>query len=180
MGSPDAGVFPPDLVQSGGFNEALRGMVNREFLASERHVNQHRRAVREGMHPHLAEFERLLLKRMARLGVPMFAAEVYRPPDRQAELKALGHSKVSVSAHQYGLAVDIVHGTRAWNLDERQWKLIGHVGKELAVQKGIKLRWGGDWGGDGGPLDWDPAHWEIKGWKDLIGGYPRWENVRPI
>lgn len=178
MGESDQGVFPPDLVQSEGFAEALRGMVNREFLASERHVNQHRRAVREGMHPHLAEFERLLIRRLAKHGVPLFAAEVYRSPARQAELLVTGFSKLAIGPHQFGLAVDIVHGTRAWNLDKRQWALIGHLGNELATQRGWKLRWGGDWDGDGGPVDWDPAHWEVKDWKNQIAGYPKWPNVR--
>jgi len=169
MGQPDAAVFPPDATVAESFNEALRAMVDREFLASERHQHQHRRAVRDGCHPDLVEFERLFIKRMAKLGVPMFAAEFYRSPDRQNDMFALGHSKARAghSAHQFGLGVDIVHGTKAWGLSERQWQLIGHTGKELAAQKGFKLVWGGDW-----KSIWDPAHWELKDWRSLMGGYP--------
>lgn len=171
MGSDPDPAFPPDLVQSGGFAEALRGMVNRQFLVTEKHVHQHRRAVRAGAHPAILEFEKAFIRRMAKLGVPMHASEVYRTPDRQNDLYALGNSKAKAgqSPHQFGLAADLIHSVMGWNLDQRQWKLIGHVGKEIAVQKGLKLEWGGDW------EFYDPAHWQVKGWKALIGGYP-WQG----
>ena len=176
-------VFPPDLVQSGGFAEALRGMVNREFLTSEKHVDQHRRAVRAGAYPAILEFEKVFIRRMAKLGVPFHASEVYRTPDRQNDLHALGHSKAKAgqSPHQFGLAADLIHSVKGWALDERQWKLVGHVGKEAARSCGllepergprkgrVYIEWGGDWD------FYDPAHWQVKGWKALMGEYP-WKS----
>lgn len=154
---------PPSDLQA-----ALRGMVDRPFLATRRYQEQQERAWREGAHPDILEFERCFIKRMKRHGIPMFASEVIRTPERQDELYALGHSKAKAgqSPHQHGMAVDLVHSVLGWNLDPAQWRLVGHVGKELATQKGIKLVWGGDW------AFYDPAHWEIVGWKAQVDQYP--------
>lgn len=141
----------------------LRGMIDRSFLLSERHKGQHNRADRSRGHPTLLEFERVLIKRFAKLGVPMFAHCVYRNDVEQQSLYARGLSKAKPgqSAHNHGLAVDIVHGTKAWDLTRKQWDLVGHVGKEVAASLGIKVEWGGDWS------FYDPAHWELANWRDI-------------
>src|SRR5690606_17376323 len=94
--------------------------------------------------------------------IPMFATEVWRDASRQDMLYVQGHSnaRAGQSAHQYGLAVDIVHGVKAWDMPETAWKMIGHIGKELAIQNGLHIMWGGDF-----KSLWDPAHWEIRDWK---------------
>lgn len=166
MGTPDAGEFPADREDDRTYAAALAGLVARDWLTSENHVAQHKRAARaspetgEFAHADLLEFERLLIKRLAKLGVPMFAPEVWRSKERQDELYVLGHSKAKAgqSPHQHGMAVDIVHGQLGWNLSPKQWAVIGHIGKELAAAKGWKIQWGGDW------KFYDPAHWEIKDW----------------
>ena len=65
------------------------------------------------------------------------------------------------SPHNYGLAVDIIHGTKAWDLTRKQWEIVGHMGKEVAAQLGVKVVWGGDW------KFYDPAHWELANWRDI-------------
>lgn len=165
-------VPPPEYQDGGEFGAELRDMRDRAFVASERYQEQQWRAQREwsergetrAAHPELLEFERKLIKRMAKLGVPMFAFCVYRNGRQQELLKEQGLSKAGAgfSPHQYGLAVDIVHGTKAWNLSRKQWALVGHIGKEVAAQLGIKVRWGGDW------AFYDPAHWELADWTVLV------------
>nr|WP_245369132.1 M15 family metallopeptidase [Agrobacterium tumefaciens] len=93
----------------------------------------------------------------------MFAHCVYRDDVEQQRLyvKGLSKAKPGQSAHNYGLAVDIVHGTKAWDLTRKQWDLIGHIGKEVAASLGIKVEWGGDWS------FYDPAHWELANWRDI-------------
>lgn len=150
---------------------ALRGMVDRPFLASQRYQEQQQRANMEGAHPDIVEFTRCMVKRLAKHGIPVFASEVIRSPERQDDLYALGttRAKGGQSAHQYGCAVDIVHSVQGWGLSEREWKLIGHVGKELIAQKGLRVEsfaWGGDWG------FYDPAHWQIADWKAQREQYP--------
>lgn len=163
--------FPGDSPVPKTFGEALAGLVNREFLASKRWQEQQWRAQRHGAHPDILEFERVFIKRMGKLGVPMFAPEVYRTPERQEDLYALGNSKAKggQSPHQWGCAVDIVHSVKGWDMHPKAWALVGHVGKELIAQKGLAIEsfaWGGDWG------FYDPAHWQLKDWKNLKGGYP--------
>lgn len=77
-----------------------------------------------------------------------------------------GHSKAKAgqSAHNYGLAIDLIHGIFGWDIPRESWELIGHIGKEVATQNGLKLVWGGDW-----KTLWDPAHWEVAGWREIAG-----------
>lgn len=160
--------FPLDVAVPATYGDALRGIIDRGFLGSRKWQEQQWRANREGIHPDIREFETLLVRRMAKIGVPMFAAEVVRTPERQNELYALGNSKAKAgqSPHQFGLAADIVHSVKGWNLDRKAWALIGHVGKELAQQRGLKITWGGDW------EFYDPAHWEVTFWKQVKEDFP--------
>jgi hypothetical protein len=160
--------FPLDVKVGPGFDDALRGMVDRTMLQSQKWQEQQWRAVRLGMHPDLLEFEKLLIRRMAALGVPMFAHSGIRSAAEQEALFADGVTKAKggESPHNYGMAVDVVHSVLAWNLTRRQWDLVGHVGKEVAAARGLKLEWGGDW------RFYDPAHWQLAGWRLLAGKYP--------
>lgn len=180
--------FPGDEPGVGpAFDDALRALRDRDFCQSQKFQEQQWRAVRTtkdggGVYPDLLEFERVFIKRMRALGVPMFCAEAIRSAERQNELFALGVSKAraGLGAHEFGLAVDIVHGTKAWNLTKRQWALVGHVGKEAARSVGflvdddkarnasVRLIWGGDWG------FYDPAHWEVGNFHNIKGGFPKW------
>ena len=139
-------------------------MAARPFRASQKWQEQQWRADREGAHPHILEFEKLLIRRLAKLGVPMFASELNRSLERQNDLYALGNSRARAgeSAHQYGCAVDVVHSVHGWNLGPKGWALVGHVGKELAAQRGLKVTWGGDFA-----KLWDPAHWELAEWREV-------------
>lgn len=152
------------LATDGGKYEAeLRGMRNRAFLEDSRYMSQQTRALRAGCHPDILEFERKFVRRMAKLGIPMFCHTALRDHEEQSSLYVRGYSnaRAGQSPHNYGLAVDIVHGTKAWELTQKQWELVGHLGKELAAQLGIKVEWGGDW------AFYDPAHWELANWRDI-------------
>ncbi|MBB4952251.1 hypothetical protein H4S14_000293 [Agrobacterium vitis] len=153
-------ISPPDGEK---YSAELRGMIDRSFIASDRHKGQHNRADRSRVHPEIVEFERVFIKRMAKLGVPMFAHCVYRSDTEQQRLYVRGNSraKPGQSPHAYGFAVDLVHGTKAWDLTRKQWDLVGHVGKEVAASLGLHVVWGGDWS------FYDPAHWELAGWRSL-------------
>lgn len=160
------------------FGDALRGMADRPFLKSQKWQDQQWRAVREGAHPDILEFERVMIKRMAKLGVPMFAHCVVRSLEQQAAEFAEGNSRAKPgnSPHNYGCAVDLVHSTKAWGLSEKEWLLIGHVGKELITQKGLaitSLAWGGDW------KFYDPAHWELADWRVQKEGFP-WPRLEKL
>lgn len=159
------------MVEPATYSEALRGLVNREFLASQNYQQQQWRANRNGAHPAILEFERVLVKRLAKAGVPMFAHCVVRGQADQQRLFDEGKSKDSPADGMWphrAFAVDIVHGVKAWNLTKKEWAVIGHYGKETAKSLGLKVDWGGDW------RFYDPAHWQVTGWKLLITKDSTW------
>lgn len=153
-----------DAAEVTDYASALRGVASVVFCKSEKYREQQWRADRVGAHPDILDFERLLIRRMRRLNVPMFAHCVMRNEEEQAVLRSRGHSRAGPgqSPHQHGFAVDIVHGMKAWDLDRKTWALVGHIGKEVAAQAGIHVEWGGDW------EFYDPAHWQLTNWKQLV------------
>lgn len=154
------------------FKDALREMVDRPFLASIRYSEQQTRADRDLCHPDILVFEKALVKRLKDMGVPMFCHCARRGAVEQQKLFDEGYSKAmpGQSPHNFGLAVDVIHGTRAWELSRKSWEVIGHVGKEVAQARGIKLKWGGDW------EFYDPAHWQLADWDNLVDP-ATWEPV---
>lgn len=152
---------------SSAYADELAGMVNRAFTFSPTYSDQQRRADRTGAREELLEFERKLIKRAFKLGIPLFAHCVVRGATTQDRLYRQGFSKAKAghSPHNYGCAVDLVHGTKAWALTQKQWLILGHLGHEVARQIGVKIAWGGDWKEPGQLLGWDPAHWELADWR---------------
>lgn len=149
---------------------ALRGVADVPFLLTRNYQEQQWRADRRGAHPNILTFEKLFVRRMAQHNVPVFAHNMIRDLGHQQRLfdEGVSKAKPGQSPHQYGCAVDIVHGTKAWALTDEQWLLIGHIGHELAAQLGVKVEWGGDWRRK--PTDkvgWDPAHWQLANWRDV-------------
>lgn len=146
-------------------------MKDPAFCLCERYSDQQARADRNGADPRILEFEKKLVARMRKLGVPMFAHCVYRSDEEQRRLFDLGTSKAlpGQSPHQYGMAVDIIHGTRGWELTRPQWEIVAHVADEVARSIGVHIRWGGEWDGDRETKRdrWDPAHFELQDWKNL-------------
>lgn len=161
---------PEPTVRPGSqWADSIRGMADRPFLTSAKFHEQQKRAVREGAHPDIVEFEKRMIKRMAGLGVPMFGHCVIRSVEQQEREFAEGDSKVRFGPHNVGCAIDLVHSVKAWSLTRLQWEVVGHVGNEVIAQAGlsiVSLAWGGDW------KFYDPAHWEIDGWRSVQTRYP--------
>jgi hypothetical protein len=160
-GDPPADDTVPGL--GGTYAAELRGIVDHAFCFSEKYGEQQMRADRFKAQPDVLEFERKLIKRCRKLGIPLFAHCVNRSAEEQTRLYVKGVTKANAgeSPHNYGCAVDLVHGTKAWGLTRKQWEVIGHLGKELAIQNGLKVTWGGDWS------FYDPAHWELTNWREI-------------
>lgn len=154
---------PPESAQETSYRMALAEIADRQFCQSVKYGEQQWRADRVKAHQRILEFERLLVKRLRRVDVPVFAPTIWRNEADQNAAYVLGHSKAKwgESPHNYGCAVDIIHGIRGWDLSRRQWDIIGHIGKELAIQNALRITWGGDW-----KTIWDPAHWELTDWHD--------------
>jgi hypothetical protein len=155
---------PPDAPEDASLRQSLASIADRQFCLGVKYSEQQLRADRTIAHPEIDDFGRLLVKRMRRLDVPMFVSTLFRGRDDQESAYVLGHSKAhwGQSAHNFGCAVDVIHGVKGWGLTRQEWSIIGHVGKELAAQRGLKVTWGGDW-----ERPWDPAHWELTDWRAL-------------
>lgn len=161
---PDELPIPETAMVSGGYREALNSIRDRAYLMGERYAAQQMRADRQGVNMHLLGFYDAFQRQLRALGVPMFAAEFSRSPERQDELRAAGMTKAlrGQSPHGYGLAFDLVHSKLGWDLTRQQWTLIGHIGKSVAARGRMKIDWGGDW------EFYDPAHWQVRGWRLLV------------
>ena len=92
----------------------------------------------------------------------MFTHCVWRSQNEQNKVNSLGHSKAKYghSPHNFGMAADIIHSLQGWELSEKEWDVIGLLGKDCARSLGIKIKWGGDFANL-----YDPAHWELADWK---------------
>lgn len=91
---------------------------------------------------------------------------------RAAQTKAYkqGNSKVTFgnSAHNYvpAVAVDLFPAPYDWD-DRDSFIKLSKVIFRIAKEKGIPLRWGGDWNGDGNLSDgWDMPHYELNPWRE--------------
>jgi hypothetical protein len=147
--------------------------MNPQFLKTSKYREQQGRAFREGAFPEIVVFEKAFIRELKKRGMPFFAHNMVRTFAEQDGLYVRGVTKARAgqSPHNYGLAVDIIHSNYAWDVfnDPSSCEIVGHLGKEVAQRVGVNIEWGGDWG-------WDPAHWEITGWKILKDQYPSWER----
>jgi len=166
--------FPLDTKVYATYQEARAGLVDRDMVVSRKYKEQQWRAMRIGAHPDIVFFARLLIAKAGAQGIPLFPHEFVRTPARQQWLKDTGKSDASPAKgpHVWGCAVDIIHSTKGWNLTAMQWELIGSIGKELAIQRALHITWGGDWPPLKNKVGWDPAHWQIHGWRSQMTGYP--------
>ncbi|MBX8827819.1 hypothetical protein, partial [Ochrobactrum sp. SFR4] len=85
---------------------ARRSMMNRTFIQSQKYKDQQMRAVKDGAHPDILEFEKRLITRMRKQDVPLFCLYCWRGEDEQNALFVRGHSKARFgqSAHNFGMA----------------------------------------------------------------------------
>lgn len=158
----DTGECCPDH-RPGDMRDAMRVMQDHEFFKTRKYEDQQWRAVREGAHILILEFEKALIKKARECGIPLYAHCVVRTKEEQARVFKEGFSKTPPTgqwAHQH-CAVDIIHCKYGWNLNGEQWRLIAHLGKEVAKMRGIDIVHGGDW-----KSPWDPAHWELAQWRE--------------
>lgn len=74
------------------------------------------------------------------------------------------------SAHNYvpAIAFDLFPAPYDWN-NRQSFTDLSEVIMKIAKEKGIPLRWGGDWNMDGDKTKsdaWDMPHYELHPWRD--------------
>lgn len=147
----------------------LLGLRDRAFMMGEKYAAQQLRASREGCRPEILAFYDAFQRQLRALGVPMFAHTFIRSSNAQDAAYAAGKSRAQAgeSPHNYGMAFDLIHSRRAWELTPREWLVIGHIGKDVAARNQMKITWGGN-DGPGDDFAWDPAHWQMRNWRSLL------------
>lgn len=168
------GYYPGEVVVHDTYKQARAEMIDRDMIVSRRYQEQQWRALRIGAHPQIIDFMVMFIAKCKKLNIPIFASEVVRTAERQKQLFEQGFSDVqgAKAPHPYGCAVDLVHSVHGWNLSKKQWELLGTLGKELAKQRAIPIVWGGDWPPIVDKVGWDPAHWQLKHWRQEMTGFP--------
>lgn len=155
-------------------------IVDKEQVVSRKLMEQRARPIVGGAAPELLDFIALFYRRMDKRGIPVFAHTVIRTREQQYVEFLEGDSLIDPRKKQWphmGTAVDIIHSIHAWNMSDYEWLIFGEVGKELAIQRGIDIVWGGDWKRPANKVvGWDPAHWELRGWRELQTQYP-WKET---
>jgi len=71
-----------------------------------------------------------------------------RSAERQEQLLGKGATKVKYSKHMDGKAVDLAPYPIDWE-DRERFHYMGGMIRGIAKQLNVRVRWGGDWDGDG-------------------------------
>lgn len=159
------------------WKEAIVRIVNKQQCASQKLQEQRARPIAGGADPDLLEFLWVFYTRMSGRGIPVFAHTIIRDYDTQLKLYEDGFSDDSPKDGKWphmGFAADIVHSIYAWDMSDYEWLIFGEVGKELAIQRNLDMVWGGDWfrKGSKARVGWDPAHWEVRDWRERVSQVP--------
>jgi hypothetical protein len=144
------------------YTAAAYALADSKALQRKEVIRKQTETQYEGVHPEIVAFWKAMLQACKARNIPVLAFEMLRDEARQNELYAQGRSKAKGgdSPHQYGLAVDIVHAQKYWQISKKEWDILGSIGKEVARKRNIKIEWGGEF-----ETLWDPAHWQLMGWR---------------
>lgn len=179
--SPDR-FFPGDLpIEVERWAAPERLAVQPAFFTTEGHLRQHERADWAHVDPRLMYWAALFIEYARKRSIPLYVHCALRGAAEQERLVAEGHSKAPYprSAHNIGEAVDIVHARFHWSMTDKEWALLGVLGRlaldrvNAQLPKARKLAL--NWGGYDGPQDrfaWDPAHWEIADYRQRVRELP--------
>lgn len=144
------------------YGALMRAMQDPAFCRSTKFAEQQARANRTGAHPDIIEFERRFIRKLRSYNLPFYCHTMVRTRADQRSAYARGVSRIrgdKAFPHEKW-AVDIIHGTKGWDLSKKQWDIIGHIGLEVAAALGIKIVWGGNFASL-----YDPAHFELAEWR---------------
>lgn len=156
----------------------LENLVKPHDIFATHMLEKHARANWNGVDQRLQLFSGLYMMTLRNMGIPMYCHTALRTHEEQKRLYNKGRSQNPGpdAPHIRGYAVDIVHGKFHWDPTETEWKHLGKIGRELnrLLPPGPPIIWGGDWNNNGVPVGedpkerfWDPAHWQVAGWRNL-------------
>lgn len=134
--------------------DAMRDLVDRDWLKSHQHSKQLHAPEFGGVHPDIVDFARLFIGKAAKAGIPLH-----------------------IDRFDDNYAVQIVHGRWGYNLTPQQWVLLGHIGMQVASSRSLKIRWGDAWR----PSQWAMADETLKGktWPTITKAERQWSRPLP-
>jgi len=120
-----------------------------------------------GTHCDLKRWWFAFQKEAARVNIPLRVVWGFRTWEQQQELHEKGvGAPAGRSAHNFGLALDVIHMRRAWqHMPLEGWSLLGAMGQEVARKQGLEIQWG-LYRKNG--VHWDQAHWQVKDWRKMV------------
>lgn len=146
----------------------------RSFLLSEAHLRQWDRANWAGVDPRVMRFAALMVEMARKRDIPLYVHCALRNKAEQDAAFAAGHSKLRWpdGAHNWGAAVDIVHGVFHWDLTPQEWRFMEFLGRRaerrlnatLSKDRQLSFVWGGNWSSL-----YDPAHWQVANYRTYYG-----------
>jgi len=123
------------------------------------------KASRAKLHPKLQELVDAAIKE---IDFKILDATRGRAAQEKAFAQGNSKAKFGQSAHNYvpAIAADLFPAPYDWN-NRQAFINLSKVVLRIAKEKGIPIRWGGDWNGDGNLSDgWDMPHYELTPWRD--------------
>ena len=146
----------------------------KHVMSSEMMLRYHNRADWQQTQKDIRRFAAAYVEAARKYNVPLYVHSAFRTQQEQETLFRKGRSKAVYprAAHCQGAAVDIVHGLFHWDLTSGEWERLGMLGHDVARKLSIDITWGGNWS------FYDPAHWELNGWQNLIRETNAGEPVR--
>lgn len=140
------------------------------------YLRQQERAIYNHADPRLIVWAATFQAMAKSRGIPLYVHAALRGEAEQNALAAKGNSKLRYpsSAHNIGEAVDIVHGVFHWDMSEKEWEYLHALGRlaldrvnaHLRGPNKLDLAWGGNWS------FYDPAHWEIRDYRQRLRRLP--------
>ena len=116
-------------------------------------------------HPKLQEIANAAIKE---IDFKVLDATRGRAAQTKAFLTGKSKAKFGQSAHNYvpAIAFDLFPAPYDWN-NRGAFISLSKVILRIGKEKGILLRWGGDWNMDGNLSDgWDMPHYELNPWRE--------------
>lgn len=125
------------------------------------------KASREKLHPKLKEIVDEAIKE---IDFKILDSTRGRAAQTKAFQQGNSKAKFGQSAHNYlpAIAADLFPAPYDWN-NRDSFKKLSVVIMRIAKEKGITLRWGGDWNMDGDKTTsdaWDMPHYELHPWRE--------------
>lgn len=143
------------------------------YVRGEQIIRHEASADWQNVDPQLVRLAGAVLRWFDKIEVPLWVHSAFRTELEQEALLRRGVSKARFpnAPHCQGAAIDLIHARYAWDLTPGEWFNIAAVVRMcwFKISPDEPLVWGGSWVRGTPTADrvgWDPAHYELRNWRD--------------